>query len=122
MHFAVTSGTAAVQSVTQYLAGHVWEISYLLSTVLMFFGGDIIMEKVLLKRLKQWHFLKRTLAFVLYGLVLLPALTVGGAALLRAFVLEPLQDRILPVLLVSFLATGISLSVKYNMKPRLKGR
>lgn len=78
----------------------------------MLFGGDLIMERILLRRLKRLTLLSRTLVFVLYGSLALPGLTLAGAAILRAVVLEPLKDWIALVLTISFLLTGILLSFK----------
>ncbi|HLC23905.1 MAG TPA: hypothetical protein VJL08_05645, partial [Dehalococcoidia bacterium] len=59
--------------------------------------------------------------FVVYGLVVLPGLTIAGASVLRIIVLEPLRGWLTLTLVVSFLIVGVLLSIKYNMKLRRRG-
>ena len=112
----------ALDSVSGYLIARIPEISFLLSTVLMFFASDYIMEYFLRKSLKKMNFVTRTIIFLFYGLLVLPVLCTAGALFLRNAVLYPYQRWIVLVLLASFLFVGILLSIRYNMKVRLKIR
>lgn len=106
-------------SVSAYLVEKIPEISFFLSTVLMFFGSDYMMETFLKKGMKKVNFITRTIIFLLYGLLALPALCTACAIFLQNSVLYPCRGWILPVLVAFFLLFGILLNVKYNMKPRL---
>ncbi len=108
--------------VSNYLVGKIPEISYFLSSILMVFGSDYLMGRVLLRRLKKSNFLSRTVMFVLYSLLALPALTAAGAYLLREMILAPFKEQIALVMAVFFLFTGVLLSARYNMKMGLKAR
>lgn len=110
-----------MNSLSSFLTSHIPETSYLLSSILMFFGSDMIMERALIRRMRRMPFLTRTLVFVFYGLVILPALTISGAYVLRTILLEPLSDWLPLTLTISFLVIGLLLSVRYNMKLRRRG-
>jgi hypothetical protein len=110
----------ALDSVPAYLIDKIPEISFFLSTILMFFGSDYIMEYFLKKSLKKMNFVTRTIIFLFYGLFALPALCTACAFFLQDAILYPYQNWIVPVLLASFLSVGILLSIRYNMKLRLK--
>ena len=119
----VTAGNVAIfNSISDYLIARIPEISYLLSSVLMIFASDYVMEHYFLRRLKKMDIVSRTFVFLLYGLLALPALTMLGALVLRVVALYPLQDWIIVVLLVSFFFIAILLSIRYNMKFRLRAR
>ena len=111
-----------LDSVQRYLVEKIPEISFLLATVLMFFGSDYIMEYLLKKSLKKLNFITRTIIFLLYGLLMLPALCTACAVFLQNSVLYPFQGWIVPVLGTFFLLCGILLSIRYNMKLGLKLR
>ncbi len=112
--------TVALDSVPAYLIARIPEISFLLSTVLMAFASDYIMEYFLKKSLKKMNFVTRTIIFLFYGLLILPALCTACALFLQNTLLYPYQKWIVPVLLASFLFVGILLSIRYNMKVKLK--
>lgn len=103
-----------------YLVEKIPEISFFLSTMLMFFVGDYIMEYFLKNNLKKMNFITRTIIFLLYALILLPALCTICAVFLQNTVLYPYQKWIVAVLLASFLFVGIMLSIRYSMKVKLK--
>ena len=109
-----------MDSLNAYLIAHISEISYFLSTMLMFLSGNVIMER-LIPRLRRMPFLTRTSVFVVYGLVVLPGLTIAGALVLRIIVLEPVREWLTLTLVVSFLIVGVLLSINYNMKLRRRG-
>lgn len=109
-----------LDSVSNYLIARIQEISYLLSSMLMIFASDLIMGRFLLRRLKKTDFVTRTLAFILFALFALPAMTALGAYFLRVLVLEPFKKQLLVALAISFLIIGILLSTRYNMKFRMK--
>jgi hypothetical protein len=102
-------------SLSAYLVAHISEISYFLATILMFFGGDFLMVRMV-RHMRKMAFLTRTLVFIICGIVMLPGLTIAGAYLLRKEVLEPLKDRLILTLAVCFIIVGLLLSFKYNMK------
>ncbi len=110
----------SLDSLPAYLIARIPEISFLLSTVLMFFASDYIMEYLLKKSLKKINFVSRTIIFLLYGLIILPALCTACALFLQNAILYPYQRWIVLVLLASFLFVGIMLSIRYNMKIRFK--
>jgi hypothetical protein len=110
----------ALDSVPAYLIAKIPEISFFLSTILMFFASDYIMEYFLKKSLKKMNFVARTIIFLFYGLLVLPALCTAGALFLQDAVLLPYQRWIVPVLLACFLFIGILLSIRYNMRLKLK--
>jgi hypothetical protein len=110
----------ALDSIPGYLVAKIPEISFLLSTVLIAFANDYIMEYFLKKSLKKMSFIIRTIIFLLYGLLVLPVLCTGCALFLQSAVLYPYQKWIVLVLLACFLLVGILLSVRYNMKLKLK--
>jgi hypothetical protein len=110
----------SLESIAAYLIAKIPEISFLLSTILMFFVSDYITEYLLKKSLKKMSFVVRTIVFLLYGLIVLPALCTGFAFFLQNTVLYPNQKWIVLVLLVSFLIVGILLSIRYSMKVKLK--
>jgi hypothetical protein len=110
----------ALDSIPAYLVEKIPEISFLLSTILMFFASDYIMDYFLKKALRKMNFVTRTLIFLLYGLLVLPALCTGCAVFLQNSVLYPCQSWIVPVVLASFLIIGILLSIRYSMKLKLK--
>jgi len=112
--------SALFDAAAGYLIARIPEISFLLSSIFMLFASDVIMGRFLLRRLRKSHFLTRTLLFVLYGIMVLPAMTVGGAYLLRELVLKPFRDGIIVVLAVCFLIIGVLLSLRYNMKMKVK--
>jgi len=66
------------------------------------------------------NFVTRTIIFLFYGLLVLPVLCTACALFLHNAVLYPYQGWIVLVLLVSFLFVGIMLSIRYNMKVKLK--
>ena len=72
------------------------------------------------KSLKRMNFITRTVIFSLYGLIALPALCTAFALLLQNAVLYPYQKWIVSVLIASFLLVGILLSIRYNMRLKLK--
>lgn len=109
-----------LDSVSGYLTARIAEISFLLSSMLMVFASDLIMGRMLLRRLRKLDFVTRTLAFVLYALLALPAMTTLGAYLLRVLILEPFKEQILAALAIFFLIVGVLLSRRYNMKFRVK--
>jgi hypothetical protein len=111
---------AVLHSVTDYLIARIPEISYFLSAALMILASDYIMERLLIRRLRKSTFLARTSLFLFYGLLVFPALTALGAFLLRELALNPFKEWIILVLVVSFFFIGVLLSVRYNMKIRLK--
>jgi hypothetical protein len=105
---------------SDYLIARIPEISYFLSSALMIFTSDFIMGRLLIRRLRKMTFLVRTSLFLLYGLFVFPTLTVLGAFSLRDLVLDPFKEWIILVLVVSFFFIGILLSLRYNMKTKLK--
>lgn len=105
---------------SDYLIARIPETSFLIASILMIFASDYLFSAFLLRRLKKRSFITRTLIFVLYALLALPAMTVLGAYILRVHVLEPFSDRIILVMLACFLLIGVLLSIRYNMKIRLK--
>jgi hypothetical protein len=105
---------------SDYLIARIPEISYFLSSALMIFASDFIMGRVLIRRLRKLPFLTRTTFFLLYGLLVFPALTTLGAFSLRELVLNPFKEWIILVLAVAFIFIGILLSLRYNMKMKLK--
>lgn len=110
----------ALDSVPAYLVDKIPEISFLLSTVLISFGSDYIMENFLKKSLRKMNFLTRTSIFLLFGLLMLPVLCTACALFLQKTVLYPYQSWIVLVLLAFFLLFGILLSLKYNARISLK--
>jgi hypothetical protein len=118
--FQMVYNAFALDSIPAYLVSMIPEISFLLATVLMFFASDYIMEYFLKKSLKKMNFIIRTIIFLLYGLIILPALSTACAIFLQNAVFYPLQIWIIPVLLGSFLLVGILLSIRYSMKLKLR--
>jgi hypothetical protein len=110
----------ALDSVPAYLIAKIPEISFLLYTILIAFASDYIMEYFLKKSMKKMNFVTRTIIFLLYGLLVLPVLCTACALFLQNTVLYPYQKWIVLVLLASFLVVGILLSIRYNMKVKLK--
>ena len=110
----------ALDSVSAYLIARIPEISFFLSTALMFFASDYIMEYFLKKSLRKMSFVTRTIIFLFYGLLVLPVLCTACALFLQNAVFYPYQKWIVLVLLASFLFVGILLSIRYNMKIKLK--
>jgi len=111
---------ASYNSVSDYLIARIPEISYLLSSTFMIFTGDYIIGNVLIRRLKKMDFVTRTFLFVIVGLLIFPGLTTIGAFLLRDLVLEHYKGWIILVLVIAFLFIGVLLSLRYNMKIKLK--
>lgn len=109
-------------SVSNYLIARIPEISYFLSSAFMIFASDYMMERLLIRRLKRMSFLARTALFLGYGLFILPGLMTLIAHLLRELVLNPFKGWIILVMVLSFLFMGILLSIRYNIKMRLKIR
>ena len=109
-----------LSTIQAYLITKIPEISFLLSTILVAFISDYIMELFLKKTLKKLNFVTRTIIFLFYGLLVLPALCTVCALFLQTAVLYPYQASIAMVLLASFLFVGILLSFRYNMKVKLK--
>ena len=105
---------------SDYLIARIPEISYFLSSALMIFASDYIMGRLLIQRLRKMTFLVRTSLFLLYGLFVFPTLTALGAFSLRELVLNPFKEWIILVLVLSFIFIGILLSIRYNMKIKLK--
>lgn len=105
---------------SDYLIARIPEISYFLSSALMIFVSDYIMERLLIRRLRRLTFLARTCLFLLYGLFMFPTLTALGALVFREAVLNPFKEWIVLLLVVFFFFIGILLSIRYNMKIRLK--
>jgi len=112
--------TVTLDSIPAYLVARIPEISVFLSTILMFFGSDYIMEYFLKKSLKKMNFLSRTIIFLLYALLVLPVLCTVCAVFLQNTLLYPCQSLIVVVLLASFLFIGMLLSIRYNMRVKLK--
>ncbi|MDD5311926.1 MAG: hypothetical protein PHO26_02675 [Dehalococcoidia bacterium] len=112
--------SVAFDSIPAYLVARIPEISVFLSTILMFFAGDYIMELFLKKSLKKMNFVSRTIIFLLYALLVLPVLCTVCAVFLQNAVLYPYQSGIVLVLLASFLLVGMLLSLRYNMRVKLK--
>jgi hypothetical protein len=106
--------------VPAYLVNKIPEISFLLSTILMFFISDYIMEYFLKKGLKKMNFVTRTIIFLLYGLIILPVLCASFALFLQNTILYPYQKWIVTVMIASFLAVGVLISIRYNIKMGLK--
>ena len=111
---------ASYNSITDHLIARIPEISFILSSTFMIFTGDYLIGNVLVRSLKKMDFISRTLVFVLIGLLIFPAFTTVGAFLLRELVLEPFKEWIILVLVIAFLFIGVLLSLRYNMKIRLK--
>ena len=109
-------------SISDRLSARIPEISYLISTIFMIFVSDYIIGNLLIQRLKKMGFITRTFLFVFFGLLILPGLTALGALLLRDLVLDPFKDWIILVLMICFLLIGVFLSIRYNMKIKLKVR
>jgi hypothetical protein len=109
-----------LNSASDYLIARIPEISYFLSCALMILASDVIMGRFLIKRLRKQGFVSRTFLFLLYGLLILPAFTTLGALLLRELVLNPFKEWIILVLVISFLFIGVFLSLRYNMKIKMK--
>jgi hypothetical protein len=107
-------------SFSDRLIARIPEISYLLSTIFMIFVSDYIIGNLLIRRLKKMGFITRTFLFVFFGLLILPGLTALGALLLRDLVLDPFKDWIILVLVICFFLIGVFLSIRYNMKMKLK--
>jgi hypothetical protein len=107
-------------SVSDYLIERIPEMSFLLSSILMIFVSDYLFGHFLLRRLKKMAFITRTALFVLYGLVALPAMITLFATSLRVYLLEHFRNDILLVLAISFVLVGVLLSIRYNMRIRLK--
>jgi hypothetical protein len=105
---------------SDYLIARIPETSYFLSSALMIFASDFIMGRLLIRRLRKLAFLARTSLFLLYGLFVFPTLTALGAFSLRELVLTPFREWIILVLIISFFFIGILLSIRYNMKIKLK--
>jgi len=110
----------ALDSIPAYLVEKIPEISFLLSTIFMFFGSDYIMEYFLKKTLKKMSFVVRTIIFLLYALIVLPVICTAFALFLQNTILYPCQQWIVPVVLASFLCVGLLLSIRYSMKVKLK--
>jgi FtsH-binding integral membrane protein len=113
---------ASYNSVSDHLIARIPEISYLLSSTFMIFAGDYIVGNLLIRKLKKMDFITRTFLFVIVGLLIFPGLTTLGALLLRSLVLERFKDWIILVLMIAFLLVGVLLSLRYNMKIKLKFR
>jgi len=111
---------SSLESLPAYLTTRIPEISFFVATILMFFISDYIMEFFLKKSLKKINFVTRTIIFILYGLIVLPGLCAVCALFLQNAVLYPYQRWIVLVLLAFFLFVGILLSLRYNMKVRMK--
>lgn len=105
---------------SNYLVDRIPEISYLLSTALMLFVSDFILEWFLIQRLRRLTFIARTGLFLAYGLFLFPPLTAIGASFLREMVLYPYKEWIILLIIIFFSFFGILLNIRYNMKMRLK--
>jgi hypothetical protein len=109
-----------LNSASDYLIARIPEISYFLACALIILASDLIMERFFIKRLRKLDFISRTLLFLLYGLLILPAFTTLGALLLRELVLDPFKEWIILVMVISFLFIGVFLSLRYNMKIKMK--
>jgi len=105
---------------SDYLIARIPEISYFLSSALMIFVSDYIVGRLLIRRLRKLTFLVRTCLFLFYGLFMFPTLTALGAFVLRESVLNPFKEWIILLLVVFFVFIGVLLSLRYNMKIRLK--
>jgi hypothetical protein len=112
--------SVALDSIPAYLITKIPEISFLLSTVLMFFVSDYIMEYFLKKGLKKMNFFTRTIIFLFYGLLVLPIICTACALFLQNSILYPYQRWIVPVLLACFLVVGMLLSIRYDMKVKVR--
>jgi asparagine N-glycosylation enzyme membrane subunit Stt3 len=106
-------------SISEYVAARIPEISYLLSSILMIFASDYIIGNLLIRRLRKMGFVTRTCLFLLFGLLILPALTAIVAFLLRDLVIDPFKEWIILVLVICFFFIGVFLSIRYNMKIKL---
>jgi hypothetical protein len=111
---------SSYHSITDHLIARIPEISFILSSTFMIFAGDYLLGNVFVRSLKKMDFISRTFVFMLIGLIMFPALTTLGAYVLRELVLEPFKDWIILVLVITFLIVGILLSLRYNMKIKLK--
>jgi hypothetical protein len=107
-------------STTNHLITRIPELSYLLSTVFMIFASDYIITNFLIKTLRKMGFITRTFLFVFFSLLIFPGLTALVALLLRNLVLDPFNNHIILVLAICFFLVGILLSMKYNIKTKLK--
>ena len=105
---------------SDYLIERIPEISYFLSSALMLFISDFILEWFLVHRLRRLSFIARTGLFLFYGLFLFTPLTSFGASLLREMVLYPYEEWIVLLLIIFFSLFGVLLNIRYNMKMRLK--
>lgn len=105
---------------SDYLIDRIPEISYFLSSALMLFVSDFILECFLIRRLRRLTFIARTCLFLFYGLFLFTPLTAIGASLLREMVLYPYKEWIVLLLIIFFSLLGVLLNLRYNMKMRLK--
>ncbi|MBI2853783.1 MAG: hypothetical protein HYX87_02540 [Chloroflexi bacterium] len=109
-----------VDSISDYLASRIPEISYLLASVLMIFASDFVAEHFFIRRLKKMSFLSRTGVFLLYGLLVLPTATTLAALLLKRLILDPYKEWLILTLVGFFLIAGVMLSIRYNIKMRFK--
>ena len=109
-----------LDSVSDHLIARIPEISYLLSSIFMIFASDYIIGNLLIQQLRKMGFITRTFLFVFFSLLILPSLTALGAFLLRDMVLDPFQDWIILVLTICFFLVGVFLSLRYNMKMKIK--
>jgi hypothetical protein len=107
-------------SVSDYLIERIPEMSFLLSSIVMIFVSDYLFSHFFLRRLKRMAFITRTALFVLYGLVVLPVMITLFATSLRVYLLEHFQNDILLVLIICFVLVGVLLSIRYNMRIRLR--
>ncbi len=97
-----------INSISGYLIARIPEISFFLSATFMVFASDYIMENFLIRKMKRQNFISRTFLFLIYGLLILPALITLGAFLLRLTVLYPFQESIILVLAISFLIVFVA--------------
>ncbi len=120
MNFTLVHDVAVLNSVSDNLIARIPEISYLLSCILMLFASDYIMERLLVRRLRKLNFISRTGLFIFYGLLILPIMTTIGALLLRTLALDPFKEWMILILVICFFLVGVLLSIRYNMKMKLK--
>lgn len=113
------TASISLESIPAYLVEKIPEVSFIIATMLMIFAGDYIMELLVKNGLRKMNFIARTIIFILYGLIVIPALSTICAVFLQDAVLYPYKSHILLVVIISFVVVGILLSVRYNMKLKL---
>lgn len=108
----------ALEPLNTYLTARIPEISAALASIFMLLGGDYVIGRFILRRIRKYNILVRTALFSLYAILLLPLLIVVITTFFTTTVLEPFQDSLLPVLALSFFLVGILLTLRYHMKWR----